>query len=134
MDLSKSYDCLNYDYLLVKLRKYWIRGNVLEWFKSRDVLQGGVTGPILLIIFMNNFIDILNDNANHNCHFTYYADDTNLLISDTKFPELIKSRNLSYRVEGLFSKNNLLLHIEKQIYYYFLLSNKECIHEKKINS
>ena len=34
LDISKAYDCINYDILLKKLEKAGIRGEILKWFRS----------------------------------------------------------------------------------------------------
>lgn len=137
LDLSKAYDCLNHDYLLIKLEMYGIRGNALEWFKSylscrsqrvvveKDgkkhksavkvnsigVPQGSITGPILFLIYMNDLCNIIKVN-NH--HVTNYADDSNLLIVAKDYPQLLKeSNNLFSEARTWFSKNSFLLNVEK---------------------
>ena len=34
LDISKAYDCINYDILLKKLENAGIRGEILKWFRS----------------------------------------------------------------------------------------------------
>ena len=111
LDLSKTFDSINHSILLQKLSHFGIRGFVLDWFESyldnrfqkvvcsgvvstntnkilTEVPQGSILGPLLFLIFVNDFHNSLNCSE-----AIMYADDTSLYISDKNVKKLVEKSN-----------------------------------------
>lgn len=139
LDLTKAYDCLDSGKLLRKLERYGIRGPALQWVRSyftmrkqmvememeEEVIrsnmeelllgipQGSIAGPLFFIIYINDYT-VSDDSENNKTTTINYADDTNLLIIESLYPDL---RNIcEIKMEETnewFKSNNLLLNKEK---------------------
>lgn len=129
-DLSKCFDTINHKRLLKKLEKYGIRETPLHWFTNYlasrsqavnvnnslsdflDVLmgvpQGSNLGPLLFLLFVNDFPSCLQ------CSCNLFADDTAIYCSAKTINEL----NISLQMETnkafkWFNENQLTLNIDK---------------------
>jgi hypothetical protein len=145
IDLSKAFDCLQYDKLFGKLYNLGIRGIVLEWFKDYlsnrqqlvqldetrsntesvdlGVPQGSILGPVLFLIYVNDI--------NKTCpeaNLIKFADDTTLVTTGNNTDEAIDLMNIALeKISRWFIANKLQLNPSKTRYMIF--NNKTVTHK-----
>ena len=93
IDVTKAFDSIDHQLMLLKLQNIDVDGIELAWFRnylhgrmqcvaigkaksslkpiSSGVPQGSILGPLLFIIFMNNLPAVVSS-----CNIQLYADDT----------------------------------------------------------
>lgn len=133
-DLSKAFDCLRHDILLLKLRYYGFEGTELNlmrtYLQNRSqvvslngvdsvvgaidigVPQGSILGPVLFLIYVNDLVSSLPS-------WTYtslFADDTHVGVRDKCNNELdIKIKKVLDTLKEWFNNNGIILNADKSV-------------------
>ena len=135
LDLTKGFDTICHDILFYKLQKYGIRGNSLSWFNSYlsnrvqyvqidnnvscprkvsiGVPQGTILGPVLFLIYINDFNNI-------NTLLVKYADDSTILCHSKDSNQL--ETNVQSALSGAsqwLQSNRLVVNPKKSFNYFF---------------
>lgn len=137
VDVSKAFDCVPHDVLLLKLDRYGVRGNahtLIESYLSNrkqiveinghrssekvinyGVPQGSILGPLLFIIYINDIFDLPLRGT-----LQLYADDAVLVYSSDNIDQLyVDMQHDLNLINQWFFHNGLTVNASKTKYLIF---------------
>ena len=138
-DLSKAFDCLNFDIFLSKMEYYGVSGTPLALVKSyltnryqyvyfdncksevleikAEIPQGSILGPLFFSILINDIV-----NSSNKFSFLMYVDDTTIYFNLEDFPAIHREHEINKELEKLniwFQLNKLTLNVDKTKCMFF---------------
>lgn len=141
-DLSKAFDCVDHETLLLKMEHYGVSDNSLTLLKSyltgrvqkvningtdssgapllMGVPQGSILGPLLFLIYVNDLPYYTEDL----CEIVLFADDTSLIFKIDRHRAIFDDvSNALSQILHWFTTNNLLLNAKKTKCVKFTMPN-----------
>lgn len=132
LDLKRAFEIVDRKMLIKKLQWYGVNGVVIKWFKSYlerrsqrvkfngflsdsinvdlGVPQGSVLGPLLFLLYVNNIIEVMNDD----CEIRLFADDALIYATEYSSTEINDKLNRQMeKVDEWIKMNKLCVNVEK---------------------